>query len=309
MKIPKTIYTFKSNLYFAVGMVAFVLLFAIIYTPNYGLSEEALSLSDLTQSHAAMMQWYTHQGLALPICCAIMLGVVALSRTLMLLTTRTARITEGEYFWWQLGEVLVTALFLNLFLSLLLRLNYFQNLPLVLMVYLSVAIYPYAFYWLLAERMDRDVRLAEAQRTILHLRRREAEENTSMLRLADDRGTVRLVVSTESVISIEAASNYVTILYLSSSRLTRYSLRNTLRGIEQQLEGTPLVRCHRSYYINLNHIKLLRKQADGLVAEIDEASLPDLPISKSFAPTVMERFAASATAPRSAPTPTPTSHV
>ena len=254
------------------------------------MSEEAISISDLTDSELVMTEWYRHQGLALPICCTILLAVYALSRTLMLLTTRTRRLSESEYFWWQVAEVVVSAAFINLFLSLLLHRSYFLNLPQVLLIYISVVIYPYTFYWLLAERIDRDLRIAEAQRTIMHLRQHTADESPNMVRFADEKGNVRLVVSTESIVSIEAAGNYVNVLYLGQGRLTRYSLRNTLKGIEPLCQNTSLVRCHRSYYLNLNHIRLLRKSPEGITAEIDVPEVPDMPISKSYAADVMARF-------------------
>ena len=291
MKIPKNIYIIKNNLIFLGGLVLYVLFFAIIYTPNYGLSEEATSLSDMVSGSAIVTQWYSHQSMCLPICCAIILGTTAISRAILLLATRTARIREGEYLLWQLGEVVFCALFIELFLSLYLHHNYFEYLPLVLLVYLSVAIFPYAIYWLLSELRDRDLRIAEAQRTIVKLRQGDDESASGMLRFTDDKGVVKLVVNTDNVISIEAAGNYVIILHLGGGRLTRYSLRNTLKGIEAVCTGSSLVRCHRSYYLNLSKVKLLRKAPDGLYAEIDCEGVADIPVSKSYAAEVTQRFA------------------
>ncbi len=291
MKIPKTIYAIKSNIMFIAGLVLFILFFAIIYTPNYGLSEEATSLSDMGEGTTAIALWYLHHGLCLPICCAIVLTVTTLSRMLLLLTTHTARIREHEYLLWQVGEVAATALFLNLFLSLYFHQGYFEYLPLVMLVYVSVAVYPYAFYWLLVERIDRDLRIAEAQRTIVRLRQGAEHEENGMLQFADDKGAVKLVVGADNVICIEAAGNYVTILYNSGTRLMRYSLRNTLKGIEETCSDGPLIRCHRSYYINLKKVKLLRKSPDGIYAEIDCEGVDDIPVSKSYSAEVMHRFA------------------
>lgn len=291
MKIPKTLYTIKSNLMFVGGLTVFVMLFAITYTPNYGIAEEATSLSDMLMGSEPVMAWYRHQALCLPICCAIILGVTALSRTLLLLTTRTSRLREGEYLLWQVAEVIATGLFCNLFLSLYLHLDYFENMPLVILVYLSVAVYPYAFYWLLVERMDRDLRIAEAQRTIVRLRQHNEEEENGTLRFTDDKGNVKLIVSTERVICIESAGNYVTILYENGGRLTRYSLRNTLKGIEELCDSHSLVRCHRSWFINLGRVRLLRKAPDGVYAEMDAEGVGDIPVSKSYSADVMQRFA------------------
>ncbi len=291
MRIPKTIYTPKSSLIFVGGLTLFVMLFAITYTPNYGISEEATSLSDMLSNSEPVAEWYRHQGLCLPICCAIVLVVTALSRMLMILLTRTARLREGEYLLWQVGEVIATGLFCNLFLSLYLHLNYFENMPPVILIYISVAIYPYAFYWLLSERMDRDLRIAEAQHTILRLRQRNDEEENGTLRFVDEKGNVKLIVSSERVICIESAGNYVTILYENAGRLTRYSLRNTLKGIEELCQSHRLVRCHRSWFINLDRVRLLRKAPDGVYAEMDAEGVSDIPVSKSYSSEVMQRFA------------------
>lgn len=289
MKIPKTIYAIKSNVMFIAGLVIFVLFFAITYTPNYGFSVSAI-ISGHT-SNENILLWYSHQGLCLPLCCAIILVTTTLSRTILLLTTHTARIREGEYLLWQAGEVTACSLFINLFLSLYLQLDYFENLPIVLLIYISIAIYPYAFYWLLVERIDRDRRIADAQRTIVRLRQRESQADSGMLRFSDDKGNTKLVVSTENIISIEAAGNYVTILYVSGGRLMRYSLRNTLKGIENLCAGSSLARCHRSYFLNLDKVKLLRKASDGVYAEIDFEGVNDIPVSKSYAADVMARLA------------------
>ena len=249
MKIPKTIYAVKSNTMFIAGLVIFVLFFAITYTPNYGLSTS--TFTSRNTGDESILLWYSHQGLCLPLCCAIILVTTALSRTILILTTHTARIREGEYFLWQMGEVVASSLFINLFLSLYLHLDYFENLPVVLLIYISVAVYPYAFYWLLVERIDRDRRIADAQRTIVRLRQREEQSDNEMLRFTDDKGITKLVVSTENVISIEAAGNYVTILYTSGDRLMRYSLRNTLK--DEAARGN------------------LKNALKALLAELDEA--------------------------------------
>ena len=279
MRIPKMLYSLRSNLLFVGGLVLFMLLFAITYHPTYGLGNDSLVIG----------VWQQRRGLCLPLCCAIVLVTTALSRALMWLTTRTTRLREAEYFLWQLAEVLASALFCNLFLSLLAGYNFLEHILPVVLIWISVAIYPYAFYWLLAERIDRDRRIASAQRTIVRLRQGSDGEH-GILRFADDKGTVRLVTSADNVVCIEAAANYASILYHNGHRLVKFALRNTLKGIEPLCADTPLIRCHRSYYININKVKLLRKTPDGLMAQMDADGVEDLPVSKSYAAKVMQQF-------------------
>lgn len=289
MKIPKTIYSVKSNLLFVGGLVLFVIFFALVYTPGYELCRQLTSA--VTQT-TPFVPDATLQTLVLPVVCAVILAGTALSRTLLLLTTHTSRIHEGEYFLWQLGEVVTTALFIDLFLSLYLHTGYLEAIPPILLTYISIVFYPYAFYWLLVERIDRDTRIAEAQHTIVHLRQARDNDDRKTIRFVDDKGITKLVVSARHVICIEAAGNYVNILYTGGSDPVRYSLRNTLKGIEEPCaDSASLVRCHRSYYINLNHVKLLRRSSGGIYAEMDHEKVDAIPVSRSYAADVMQQFA------------------
>ena len=58
------------------------------------------------------------------------------------------------------------------------------------------------------------------------------------------------MIKHDKVISIEAAANYVNILYDKGGQLVKFSLRNTLKGIEELCNNYDIVRCHRSYFVN-----------------------------------------------------------
>jgi len=51
-----------------------------------------------------------------------------------------------------------------------------------------------------------------------------------------------------------------------------------------------LVRCHRSYVVNINKVKVLRKDKEGLFLDLDYLDLPDLPISKTYSEQVVKLF-------------------
>lgn len=290
MKTPKTIYSLKYNIFFVVGLVLFVMLFAITYTPSYGMTETLAETGESVVSDGVTMRWYQHLGICLPVSCAIILLCTCLSRAVLLLTTRTRRLLETEYLLWQTVEIVVTSFFINLFVSLMFHVAYFEYIPYVTLIYLSIAIYPYTIYWLLCERIDRDMRLTMAQRTIIELRQGAANTTKGVVRFSDEKGVVRLVVSANHVVTIEAAGNYATILYEKSGQLVRYSLRNTLKGIEQMCEEGELTRCHRSYYINLEKVRLLKKTPSGLYAEFDIDGVNDIPISATYADNVTQHF-------------------
>jgi len=68
-------------------------------------------------------------------------------------------------------------------------------------------------------------------------------------------------------------------------------IRNSLKWIEENLTTeTPLVRCHRSYVVNLEKVKVLRKTKDGIFLELDTEQTPDIPVSKTYYERVMAKF-------------------
>ncbi|MGC3979494.1 MAG: LytTR family transcriptional regulator DNA-binding domain-containing protein [Paludibacteraceae bacterium] len=53
---------------------------------------------------------------------------------------------------------------------------------------------------------------------------------------------------------------------------------------------TSLVRCHRSYIINLDKVKVLRKTKAGIFLELDVENTPDIPVSKTYYEKFMNKF-------------------
>jgi hypothetical protein len=278
MKIPKLVYNLKDNIIFCLSLPLFVLAFAILYTPTFGNG----TLTDWPHSD--------HASMSIAIMAAIILITTSLSRFLLWLTTRKKRLSEFEYLIWQFGEVLVACIFCAMFISLFLHYPYFSVLPIAILIGLAVAIFPYTVYWLYAERCERDQRIADAQKTIMELRSGTQHEGPNAIKFTDEKGTVRLIVSADKVISIESAGNYVNILYDKSGQLVKFSLRNTLKAIENLCNSYEIVRCHRSYFVNIHKIKLIKKDSDGFFAELDIDGVPSVPISKLYASDLIDKI-------------------
>lgn len=278
-RIPRSLYNMKNNVVFALATALFVLLYAVIYNPSFSISDEVMEM------------WYSHSSLCIPIISSIVLVCILLSRMAFVYSGRRVKLKEVEYLIWQIFEVIVICLFVCLFLSLVFHAEYFAMLPSVLVTGFLILVFPYSVYWLYSERVDRDIRIASAQKTIVELRRNNGVHNEpSMIRFQDEKGNVKLIVGADKVISIESAGNYVNILYVNAGKLTRFSLRNTLKGIEQLCVSNDLVRCHRSFFVNLHKIKLLKKEADGVFAQMDVEGVADIPVSKMYSSDVMEKM-------------------
>ncbi|MGD1845951.1 MAG: LytR/AlgR family response regulator transcription factor [Salibacteraceae bacterium] len=86
----------------------------------------------------------------------------------------------------------------------------------------------------------------------------------------------------------EAMQNYVSISYLSAASLQKEVVRNTLSKLESEWEQTPMVRCHRSYLVNLDAVAEVNGNAQGWKLRLEGVPDFEVPVSRSYIPAVRE---------------------
>ncbi|MBR1994497.1 MAG: LytTR family transcriptional regulator, partial [Alistipes sp.] len=63
-------------------------------------------------------------------------------------------------------------------------------------------------------------------------------------------------------------------------------VRTTLKQVAEQLAHTNILRCHRSYMINLDRVRVLRREKEGIFVEFGIEDIPDIPISKTYSESI-----------------------
>ena len=112
-------------------------------------------------------------------------------------------------------------------------------------------------------------------------------EEKTLIRFYDDQKRLKLVVSSEAVLYIEAEENYVHVVHLDNGKIRDFELRCSMRSLEDVLKRHGLVRCHRSYFLNAAHVDLLKKDANGYaLAQLDQEGAREIPVSKRYYQTV-----------------------
>jgi LytTr DNA-binding domain len=219
----------------------------------------------------------------------ILLGVlvVVISRIMMYHLCKRHTINLWQYLIWIFAEIfsmaLAYALFEKLFLkdarifTDLLR-NSSRNTALVLLL-------PYSILWLYfswRDKKEQIERLADYPPF--------SENARNMIPFYDDKGILKFSIKKENLLYLESAENYVNICYLNKGKVSKYLLRDTLKKIEENFSGTEIIRCHRSFMVNFEKVKVIRKERDGLKLEFDNPSVTDIPVSKTYVNTVMQTF-------------------
>lgn len=223
---------------------------------------------------------------------SIEIVVTLISRLSMLLVRSKHQINYAGFIIWELLEGLAIAMFCTLFVWLMdnRTMPYMELLPKLFIITFSILVFPYIIIALLAEIKDRDIRLAKDKVTIEKYATGQIGREDSTLPFLDDKKSLKLAVTANAILYIEAADNYVNICYLNNDKLVRFPLRSSMRSIEQICEANNIVRCHRSYYVNLRKVRAIQKGQDGLFAELTYAAAPHIPVSVTYSETVTGKF-------------------
>jgi len=213
--------------------------------------------------------------------------VVVISRIIMYWVAKKTQLLLWHYLVWVVAEVFFMAMFYTLFEALMLNDKRFigdifkaaaLNTALVLLL-------PYSVLWLYfswRENKLRLLKLTENPPTV--------DNSKNLIPFHDEKGELRFSIKTENLLYLESADNYVNIYYLDKEKVSRFILRNTIKRLEDDFKGTEVIRCHRSYMVNFEKVKILRKDKDELKLELDVVNAIDLPVSKTYVKSVMETF-------------------
>lgn len=119
------------------------------------------------------------------------------------------------------------------------------------------------------------------------LESREQTRQTGLIAFCDTKGDMQISINRNDLLYIESADNYISIHYLSNNAIRKTMVRNTLKGIAERMEGYNILRCHRSYMVNVDRVRVLRREKDGLFLDLGIDNVPEIPVSSSYADLIL----------------------
>lgn len=274
--IPSFIYKRSNQIAMIIFVPIFALLFITIYRPlNFEhIDEDTGLLTWLNISREVLVQLITLGFIF------VGMAVVAISRWIMGVYTRKRELSYMQYISWVALEILIMALIFTIAalftdtpkpVTTLFYNSLVKTILILLIPYVMCYIY---FIW--------QERVAQLR----HIRERLAEDETALqvayVQIYDEKGEMRLSVRREHLLLLESADNYVCVWYINNNIPKKVLVRNTLTKVAKQLEATHIQRCHRSYIINLDLIKVMRREKEGIFVEFGMEGVPDVPISKTY---------------------------
>lgn len=295
-EIPKFL---VSRRYISV-VIAFILVFSVLFLLIYRPFSLAVWLSvDNSLRFGFTMLFYFGA-----------IVTLILSRVLMYSIQNRIELTPITYMWWIMGENLIISLEYTL-----LTVNYFPvegvSTPMLatraLMCVTLVLAIPnaivsfYAAYRSKCEELEVSQyqlqKMREEYRILENNRRHELkaaqllpakpEPAPRMINLYDSGGTLRLTLNIDSLYYLESEDNYIRIFYKHNDKILSYMLRSRTRSIEDSLKGTCMVRCHRSFIVNVNKISVMEEERRMHFIRLDDETIKRIPVSKSYYDTLV----------------------
>ena len=115
---------------------------------------------------------------------------------------------------------------------------------------------------------------------------------SNLINLTDENGSVKLTIDIDSLYYMESQDNYVKIYYENQGKLLSYMLRCRTKAIEENLAETSMVRCHRSFMVNVMKINHIRKGGKARFIVLTNEAIKPIPVSKSYFKNLIEKVEA-----------------
>ena len=211
--------------------------------------------------------------------------IIVLSKLVFVLLVRRIRFSYLAFAAWNLMEIVLLAAAYLVVDLVLLKTNaeLVERFTSLLFITLLVLAIPYSISWMWLSLKDKRTKLDQlTEDTSLQFREKQ------LITFRDESEKLRFSIKSRDILFVESTDNYVTIHTAEKGKIKKIMLRNTMKRLEKELEGTLIQRCHRSYMVNFENIKLVKLISTNLFIFLDFPEEIRIPVSRTYAEHVHE---------------------
>ena len=220
---------------------------------------------------------------------------LVISRMLMSFTSKNnaIKMTYLKYSLWLLGEIILIGVFHAVLSIVYVELTEF-SVPFIvtksiLITLLALGVpYVVSAMWITIKDMRNTLLVTDTNNIATD--GEAIAQNIDIINIADNKGVLKHSVKLDNLYYIKAEDNYTIVNYTKNGLLNRYMIRCKIQTIEDNFSNTPLMRCHRTYIVNTQKIKVLRHESDGFYMDFDFEGIDPIPVSKTYSEAVVKRF-------------------
>ena len=239
--VPKQVLQKRFLLRSVLFVSLFSMLFMSLYQPSFAYSTTWFGFHSWKQAGVTAFFY------------AVAISTLIVSKLLLFGYSRSHSVSGKRMIVWHLIEFLAIATEYYIF-TVSFKLGTVEIPQLLFRIPLCVALIlaiPYSIIWFYAQYKAKKEELEIFK--ITH-KREIIESDHRLIQFRDSQGKHKMSLSEDSIFYIESQDNYVQIFYDLEGKLSSYLLRCSTQRIEEDLVGTSIVRCRRSFLVNTSKI-------------------------------------------------------
>jgi len=148
-----------------------------------------------------------------------------------------------------------------------------------------IGVFPVVFSGLLIQVLAINANLDEAVNLVPREQNTEDQINEVSF---DISSTEVLNLTAEAILYIEAMQNYISICYREGDMINTNLVRNTMTKTELKFHGSSVIKCHRSFLVNVDAVTQVSGNAQGLKLRLDAGVGKEIPVSRAYISTLKE---------------------
>ena len=272
--IPQYLLTKRSQVTMVISAAAFAFLFIIIYKP-------------FSVEHWVEVSQFVFVSCVMGV---VLLGmsIAAISRVIMFHVTKKRKLTYLNYIFWVFVELILMAAAFTICSTLAsVQEDIWQAFEKSLLNTSLILLIPYIISITAFTLQDRNERLRQIEDDYDKAIQQHADTK-GIISFYDERGELQLSVAKGNLLYIESADNYINVWYMKSNLPKKLMLRNTLKRTAELLSETNVMRCHRGFMVNMEQVKVLRREKENFFLELGIEGIKDIPVSKTYGDAVMK---------------------
>jgi hypothetical protein len=110
-----------------------------------------------------------------------------------------------------------------------------------------------------------------------------------LVHFSSDNGKDQVAVALDDLLYLESQDNYVAVTWVDAGARRASLIRSSLKRLEQVLDEPLLLRCHRSFIVNLARVRGCRGNRHGLKLTLEGSDRP-VPVSRAWTGSILEKL-------------------
>ena len=131
-------------------------------------------------------------------------------------------------------------------------------------------------------KLSHNLRVAGEISNLLTAKPTSSQDEETIFLVADNKKD-KVKVELSNLLYIESVGNYIQVVYCQENKVVKVLLRGTIKRIESETVQYPsLVKCHRAFIVNVNHIESAKGNSQELMLALKNIDV-EIPVSRNHA--------------------------